>query len=83
MKLDEQNVVVELTKGAESEDFGKGFGIGVLTTLGCGLVVKLVNRFVIKPIVKKRKEKKEEDFGEMVDRVSKEVKQDNIDDLDD
>lgn len=87
MELNEQNVAVELTKGAVSADYKKGFTNGVLSTVGCVVVFKLVNGLIIKPIAKKRKAKKEkvkeEDFGEMVDRVSKEVKQDNIDDLDD
>lgn len=87
MKLDEQNVAVELTGSAVSADYKKGFSNGVLTTVGCVVVIKLVNGLIIKPIAKKRKAKKEkvkeEDFGEMVDRVSKEVKESNIDDLDD
>lgn len=74
MELNEQNVVVEMAKDAVSDDFGKGFGIGVLATVGTGLVVKLVSKLVIKPLVNKAKAKKKNkdaDVGEAIDNMNK------------
>ena len=81
MELNEQDLVVEVAKGGVSEDFGKGFGVGVVSTVAFGLAVKLVGRFVIKPIIKKRKAKKEneEDLDEKVTRLNKEFDEDEED----
>ena len=72
MDLNEQNVVVEMAKDAVSDNFGKGFGIGVLATLGTGLAVKLVGKFVVKPLVNKAKAKKnkDKDIGEVIDDLN-------------
>ena len=59
MELNEQNVVVEAFEDGASAEFGKGFIIGGLTTLAIGAAVKLVGKFVIVPLFKKGKAKKE------------------------
>lgn len=72
MELNEQNVTVKLVEDAVSEDFGKGFLFGGLTTLAIGLGVKLVGNLVVKPAVEKRKKKKEaKDWEEALDTMDK------------
>lgn len=86
MDLNEQNVVVEMAKDAVSDNFGKGFGIGVLTTVGAGLVVKLVKKLVVKPLINKAKAKKkneDKDIGEVIDNMSKMCEELDDDQLDD
>ena len=61
MELMEQNdVVVGMVESSVSDNFGKGFVVGGLTTIGIGLAVKLVKKFVVKPIAAKIKQKKED-----------------------
>ena len=72
MELNEQNVVVEAVENAASEDFGKGFLVGGLATIGIGLGVKLVGRFVVKPLINKFVQKKTDAaWDEALDTMAK------------
>ena len=80
MELNEQDVVVELVESSASDNFGKGFVLGGLTTLGIGLGVKLIGKFVVKPLVNKARKKKEEaEWEKAIDTMEK-VREDEEED---